>query len=199
MLGAAEGVPLVRWSGNREVKFSTKRNASLNPLTKRPETYRNTRQPPQKFHGHLNTNLRELIFAFTYFLHTDRFSITQEIHRILLNPKVHYSIHKCPPSVPILSHLDSIHTTTFYFLKIHLNIILPSTPGSPKSSLFLSYPHQTPVYNFSLLTVSAKCPTHLILLHLITLTFVFLSHEMVSACWLPAESQDRHPLKFCQL
>ena len=51
--------------------------------------------------------------------------------------KVHYHIHKCPPPVHIL---------TFHFLKIHLNIILPSTPGSPKWPLSLSFPHQNTVY-----------------------------------------------------
>ena len=40
----------------------------------------------------------------------NRFSASQEIARILWDPKVPYSIHKSPPPVPILSQIDPVHT-----------------------------------------------------------------------------------------
>jgi hypothetical protein len=68
-----------------------------------------------------------------------------------------YSPYGRMPPVPILSQLHPVHTPTTHFPKIHSNIILPSTPGSPQWPLSLMFPHQHPVHPSP---IRATCPAH---------------------------------------
>ena len=74
------------------------------------------------------------------------FAASQEIPRILRNPKVHYRIHKRPPPVSILGQSNPVHIPTSHLLDIHPNIIHPSTPRSPQWSPSLRFPHQDPIH-----------------------------------------------------
>ena len=99
----------------------------------------------------------------------NRFSASQKIPRILCNPKVHYSIHKCQPPVRILSQLDPVHSLNSHFPKIHLNII-PHLRLSLPSGLFPSSFLTKTLYTLLLSPIRATYPAHLILLDLITRT-----------------------------
>ena len=46
------------------------------------------------------------------------FAASQEIPRILWNPKVHYHTHKPPPPVPILGQPNPVHIPTSHLLEI---------------------------------------------------------------------------------
>ena len=69
------------------------------------------------------------------------------------------------------------------------NIILPSTPGSPKWSFSLRFPHQNPVYA-SANPIRATCPVHLIHFDLIARTVLYrsLSSSLYSFLHSPVTS-----------
>ena len=99
----------------------------------------------------------------------------------------------CPCSEP---HRFSPCPTS-HILKIHLNIILPSTLGSSKLSFPLRFPHQNPVYT-SRLPICGTFPAHLILLDLITQTifgeqYISLSSSICSFLHSPFTSSLLDP------
>jgi hypothetical protein len=83
-----------------------------------------------------------LTYLLTYYVEqipyweANRFVASQEIPRILWNPKIYYRIHNCPPPVSILSQPNPVHTphTTFW------KSILILSWASP----VVSFPHVSP-------------------------------------------------------
>ena len=115
-----------------------------------------------------------LLYLFTYSIEqspsweANRFSASQEILRILRNPKFHNRIHKSPPPVPILNHINPIHAPnpipenwSQYYPPIYTWVIhafsFPQV-SPPKFCIDLFSP-----------PIRATRPTHLIILYLITL------------------------------
>ena len=82
---------------------------------------------------------------------------TVEIPLILWSTKVRYRIHKNPPPVPSLSLIDAVPCPSSDFSKFNFNIILPSTPGSSESVMFILFRLRTPRYIFSSTLYTRSC------------------------------------------
>jgi hypothetical protein len=86
-----------------------------------------------------------------------------------MKPEDSYRFHRTPPLDSFLSQLNPVRSIDPYFHKVHLDVIILSTPKSSQWSVPFTLPNQNPV-NTSPLPMRVTWPAHLILLDLITLT-----------------------------
>jgi len=89
---------------------------------------------------HLSTYLLTYSMVQSPSWEANRFAASQEIPRVSRNPMVHYRTHRRLPPVSILGQPNPVHIPTSQLLKIHPNIIHPSTPRSPQWSPSLRFP-----------------------------------------------------------
>jgi hypothetical protein len=94
-----------------------------------------------------------------------RTAASQEIPRILWNPKVHYHIHKIPRPVLILSQINPIHAPIL-LLEVPFLYYLPIYAWVFQVVSSLRTPHQNPVWSSPLpSTCYMPCQSHFLFRH----------------------------------
>jgi len=94
------------------------------------------------FHLQHTSKLKYDSYAFTYLFTTWSIVLLEKLTGSQLVKKFpafygtrRFRVYKRPPPVPILSQIYPFHSPPSQFLKIHINISFPSTPGSSKNRL----------------------------------------------------------------
>jgi hypothetical protein len=121
------------------------------------------------------------IYIYTYLLtysmeqspswEANQFVVSQEIPRVLLNPKVNYSIHKCPPPVCILSQPNPVHNPASHFWRSILILSFHVRLGFPSGLFSYGLPTKT-LHTPLSFSIRATCPAYLIILDFITRTIL---------------------------
>jgi hypothetical protein len=87
---------------------------------------------PSRLNTHDVTNwLSNLVTRSKEHISSLKVTCTQPAKKL---PNINYLIHKSLSLVPILSHMNSMHTLPFHLFNIHFNITLPSVLRHPKLS-----------------------------------------------------------------
>jgi hypothetical protein len=99
--------------------------------------------------------------------------------------------HKRPPLVPILSHMNSVHTPTLYLRSIlllssHVYLCLSSSPFPSRFLIKI-------LYAFHISSMHSTCTTYLILLDFITLIFGEVSNYKAPYYTIPVSLLSLHP------
>jgi hypothetical protein len=131
-----------------------------------------------------------LLFSITYLLshsmelspwEANRFAASQEIPRILWNPKFHFQINKCPSTASILSQPNPVHTPISHFLKIHLILFFHLRLGFPSGLCPSGFPTKI-LYTPLPSPRRAICPAHLSITVIIN-NLRGISAAHIFLCW----------------
>jgi hypothetical protein len=87
-------------------------------------------------------------------------SVIQEIPRILWHSTVHYRASNSPPIVTAQNRMNIAHCISCSSLQIYRTLVFPPTPIYSLSNQY---------YMYLSLHMSVTCPTHSVLLYLISL------------------------------